>query len=41
MGGEIEVQSKFGEGTEFLVTLPLAPKDEIPDEEGEDFDDEV
>ena len=24
MGGEIEVHSKYGEGTEFLVTLPLA-----------------
>lgn len=26
MHGEIEVHSKFGEGTEFLVTLPLAPQ---------------
>ncbi len=32
MGGEIEVHSKLGEGTEFLVTLPLAPK-ESPEKE--------
>lgn len=32
MGGEIEVHSKLGEGTEFLVTLPLAPK-EAPEKE--------
>jgi len=25
MNGEIEVHSKIGEGTEFLVTLPVAP----------------
>ena len=28
MNGYIEVNSKYGEGTEFLVTLPKAPEEE-------------
>lgn len=41
MQGEIEVHSKLGEGTEFLVTIPLAPptkEDDITDEDIKQFD---
>lgn len=37
MNGEIEVHSKFGEGTEFLVTLPIAPSP-APEERDESGD---
>lgn len=37
MNGEIEVHSKFGEGTEFLVTLPIAPPP-APEERDESGD---
>lgn len=37
MQGEIEVHSKLGEGTEFLVTLPLAPKSDENDITKEDI----
>jgi len=43
MKGDIEVQSKLGEGTEFLVSIPLAPppsEDDITDQDirQEDFE---
>lgn len=34
MNGEIEVQSKPGEGTEFLITLPIAPREAQPETTG-------
>ena len=31
MNGMIEVHSKYGEGTDFLITLPKAPEEEMPE----------